>query len=160
MKDDDFADGVYQILAAVDFKLGGGHDVSTGIDYRNDALETFSYWAHCECSCSFYAWEEDLDYQTELRMKQYSDVDPHSSEWWRLYQMEYENVRQGEEREHDEDCSLEEVGFRHFGSGLEVSWYKRVGRSTESNKSMKALDWYKIVVECIESVKSDERMLK
>lgn len=159
MKDEDFADGVYQILAAVNYKLGGGYDTSCGIDYRNDVFETFSYWAHCECSCSYEEWESEIDEQANARMTKYPDVPLDRSEWWRLYHMEYENARQGEEREHDSDCSLEDVGFRHFGSGLEVSWYKRVGRSTGSNKSMKSLDWYKIVVECIESVRDDGRSL-
>jgi hypothetical protein len=59
----------------------------------------------------------------------------------------------GEECRCEEDCPDEKPNFRHFSSGLEVSWYKRVGRSTESNKSMKTLDWYRIVVECLESLK-------
>jgi hypothetical protein len=94
------------------------------------------------------------------RMKQYrpqNEDGAFDSEWWRLYEMEYGNVTQGVEAEHDYGCSLEDVGFRHFESGLEVSWYKRVGRSTESNKSMKTLEWYKTLVECLESVRDDKR---
>lgn len=52
-------------------------------------------------------------------------------------------------------CDVEEPGFRHYASGLEVSWYKRLGRSTESNKLVKPIEWYRIVIDCIESVKRD-----
>ena len=156
MKDEDFADGIYWILDAVNYKLGGEYDSSTGIDYRNDVFETFSFWSHCECTCSRERWEWDMDERTMTQMKNYPDVDEHSKEWWDLYQMEHDNVTQGEVRDHDPDCKLEDVGFRHFGSGLEVSWYKRVGRSAESNIGMKTLDWFKIVTECLESVRDDD----
>jgi len=53
---------------------------------------------------------------------------------------------------HSED-EIDEPHFRHYASGLEVWWYKRVGRSTESNIGMTALEWYRIVVECLESLK-------
>lgn len=156
MKDADFADGIYWILNAINYKLGGGYDSSTGIDYHNDVFETFSFWSHCECTCSLEKWEWDMDQRTMTRMKKYPDVDEHSKEWWDLYQMEHGNVTQGEVRDHDPDCNLEDVGFRHFGSGLEVSWYKRVGRSTKSNNSMKTLDWSRVVTECLESVRDDD----
>lgn len=119
LENKDFADGIYNILKAVDWRLGEGYDVSTGIDYKNDVFETSSFWAHAEdpCFCGVDGFEDH----------------PVSSE-----------------------CGYP-VGFRHFESGLEVNWYKRVGRSTESNKSVKALDWYAIVVQCLESVRDDAR---
>lgn len=156
MKDADFADGIYSILDAINYKLGGEYYSSAGIDYHNDVFETFSFWNHCECTCSLEKWEWDMGERTMSQMKKYPDVDEHSKEWWDLYQMEYGNVTQGEVRDHDPDCNLEDVGFRHFGSGLEVSWYKRVGRSTKSNNSMKTLDWYRVVTECLESVRDDD----
>jgi hypothetical protein len=160
MKGEDFADGLYWLLDAINWKLGGGYDASSGIDYRNDVFESFNFWSHSECDCSYRDWEIDVDLQTMERMKQYrpqNEDGAFDSEWWRLYEMEYGNVTQGVEAEHDYGCSLEDVGFRHFESGLEVSWYKRVGRSTESNKSMKTLEWYKTLVECLESVRDDKR---
>ena len=157
MKDEDFADGIYQILAAIDYVEGGGYDISTGIDYKNDVFETHSYWAHCDnCTCGFEEWSWDIDAQVMERMKKYREEKTDGefdSEWWRLYNMEYGNVTQGEVRTHAEDCDLELPGFLHYASGLRVDWYKRVGRSTESNQGMKSLDWYKIVVECLESVR-------
>lgn len=46
--------------------------------------------------------------------------------------------------------------FKHYATGLEMTWYKRVGRSPESNFNMKALDFYRdVVVDCLESLKRD-----
>jgi len=159
LENEDFADGIYNILKAVDWRLGGGYDVSTGIDYKNDVFETHSYWAHCDtCTCGFEDWSWQIDAQVMERMKQYPGGESESpdSEWWRLYDMEYGNVTQGEERSHADDCELNLPGFYHHSSGLKVEWYKRVGRSTKSNQSMKPLDWYQIVIECLEAIREDD----
>lgn len=156
MENDDFAEGVYNILSAINYIKGGGHDFSTGIDYRNEVFETHSFWAHCDtCTCGFEEWSEVIDSAVMERMKKYpgSEEDELDSEWWRLYNMEYGNVTQGELRTHDDSCGLNLPGFHHFETGLSIRWYKRVGRSTESNKGMKTLEWYKLVVECLESVR-------
>lgn len=156
MKDEDFADGIYWILHAVNYVEGGGYDISCGIDFRNDVFETRNFWgsADADCDCGLAEWEYEIDSQAMDRMKRYGpEPDDLDSEWWRLYNMELRNVTQGETRTHSDTCVLVQPQFRHFSSGLEVSWYKRVGRSTESNKSMKTLDWYRIVVECLESLK-------
>lgn len=119
MKDNEFADGIYWILDAINYKLGGGYDFSTGIDYTNDVFETQAFRAYFEdpCRCGVGPWEDVPHPQTS-------------------------------------ECGYT-PGFCHFESGLEVNWYERVGRFTESNKSMKTLDWFKIVVECLESVRDD-----
>lgn len=157
MENEDFAEGIYNILSAINYINGGGYDFSTGIDYRNSVFETHSFWGNDDCTCGFEEWSWRIDAEVMERMKQYpgSEEDELDSEWWRLYNMERGNVTQGEERSHEDTCALELPGFHHFDSGLKVSWYKRVGRSTESNKSMKTLDWYKLVVECLESVRDD-----
>ena len=119
-------------------------------------FETRDFWAHAddECDCGRSQWEDEISAAVDERMKRY-DLTSVDSEWWRLYRMEWGNVTQGEERYHSASCIILIPQFRHFGSGLEVTWYKRVGRSTESNMSITALDWHKIVVECIESVRDD-----
>lgn len=159
MKNEDFADGIYWILDAINYVESGGYDVSTGIDYKNEVFETHSFWAHCDnCTCGFEEWSWGVDAQVKERMRKYPEEKiegEFDSEWWRLYNMEYGNVTQGEERTHSEDCDLELPGFYHYTSGLKVSWYKRVGRSTESNKPMKSLEWHRIVVECLESVRDN-----
>lgn len=48
--------------------------------------------------------------------------------------------------------------FHHYESGFRFEWYKRIGRSSEvlSEAEPKTLPWYKIVVECLESIRDDE----
>lgn len=194
MKDADFADGIYWILSAVDWRLGGGHDTSTGIDYRNSVFETFSFWAHAECNCTYETrerdWEEGHPHSTECYQSLIRDLGSGYS-WETGEEHGYQEKKNEEaisqarsllgidphtpgsyvhctcgrqerylewvgEATHDANCAIEDVHFRHFESGLEVKWYKRVGRSTESNKDMKILDWHKIIVECLESVRDEE----
>ncbi len=191
MKDEDFADGIYWILDAINFVKGGGYDVSTGIDYRNDVFEAWGFWAHSECTCTYEARERDWDkqnphsqdcYQSVIRSLGFAyswDSENEYDEQQRINEEAISQVcellgidpsasgshvhctcgRSGRYQEwlknatHDDTCAIRDYGFKHFVSGLEVSWYKRVGRSTKSNKSMKTLDWYRIVVECLESVR-------
>lgn len=156
MKNDDFADGIYEILKAVDYVSGGGYDFSCGIDYKNDVFQTWNFWQHAECSCPREKWEWQVDSELqELMASKYADIPEGSSDWWRYYNMEFGNVTQGTIPAHESDCLLEDVGFKHFESGLEVSWYKRVGRDTKSNIPLPSLSWYQIVVECLESLKRD-----
>lgn len=52
------------------------------------------------------------------------------------------------------ECPEDRPQFRHFATGLEVHWYKYIGRSMESNKSMTALEFYRdVVVDCLEELK-------
>lgn len=114
MRDDDFAEGIYSIMKAADYKLGGGRDIGSGVRYKNEVFETIPFQWDCPHDIGF-GYGECPD-----------------------------------------DCLMRMPNFRHFQSGLEVTWYKRVGRSTKSNIGMKDLDWYKIVVECLESVRDDD----
>lgn len=159
MKDGDFSDGIYWILDAVNYQLGGGYDVSSGINYKNDVFETRNFWSDADedCDCGYDDWESKID---EEVMKRIGDLpfpsdQTKSFEWWRNYRREFVNVSQGEERSHETECIVLRPQFQHFASGLKVTWYKRVGRSTKSNQGMKTLDWFKVVVECLESVRND-----
>ena len=52
------------------------------------------------------------------------------------------------------ECPDTRPQFRHFATGLEIRWYKYIGRSMESNKSMTALEFYRdVVVDCLEELK-------
>ena len=48
--------------------------------------------------------------------------------------------------------------FHHYESGFRFEWYKRIGRSSEvlSEVEPKMLPWYKIVVDCLESLHDDK----
>ena len=159
----DFAEGIYHLMAAVGYKLGGGYDPSSGIDYRNDVFESRNFWMHSECHCHVESAEWDLAEAIEARLSEEGVTEPRAVEWthpemqsyWRRYDEVRAELPPGYNLEHT--CGIDEPEFRHFASGLEVRWYKRVGRSTESNMSVKALDWYKMLVECIESVRDDAR---
>lgn len=191
LENEDFADGIYNILNAVDWRLGGGYDVSTGIDYKNDTFESFGYWSHCECDCTYgtrewnweethphtpecyqalirdlgfgYSWDTGLKYSEQETVNEEAcrqaalalGIDPEApgSYVHCTCGQQEEYVEWRDNSEHDDGCSLRDYGFHHFESGLKVEWYKRVGRSTKSNQSMKPLDWYAIVVECLESVR-------
>ena len=55
------------------------------------------------------------------------------------------------------NCPAGLPNFTLKSNGLEVTWYKRMGRSTESSIAMSPLRWYRAVIECIESVRDDPR---
>ena len=158
----DFADGIYHLMEAVSYKLGGGYDPSSGIDYRNEVFESRNFWMHSECGCHVESAEWDLEEAIDARLSQEGVTEP--SVAWDHPDMKAYWKRRYEARDDlapnynlTHTCEIDEPQFRHFASGLEVRWYKRVGRSTESNMSVKALDWYKMLVECIESVRDDAR---
>lgn len=174
----DILAGVDKVLSG---KTDLGH--TSGIDYRNDVFETRNFWAHSECQCDFesleWDWEKQNDhaadcYQSRLKELGFNRATPGG--WERKeaicdqvcrefgidptepgqyvhctcdYYTRYKQFR--DENKHT--CEIDEPNFRHYASGLEVWWYKRVGRSTESNIGMTALEWYRIVVECLESLK-------
>ena len=49
-------------------------------------------------------------------------------------------------------CNGEEPNFRHKKSGLEICWYKWIGRSMEYNKKISSEKWKEIYQECIKSI--------
>lgn len=52
------------------------------------------------------------------------------------------------------ECPDETPQFRHYATGLEITWYKYLGRGMKSNKEMKALEFYRdVVVDCLEALK-------
>lgn len=62
--------------------------------------------------------------------------------------------------EHVETCRYHELNnwyFYHYETGFKYSWYKRIGRSASvvGDVEPRMLDWYQMVVECLESVKND-----
>jgi hypothetical protein len=50
---------------------------------------------------------------------------------------------------HREGCP---PNFEHFGSGLEVNWYKRCGRGTSANQTLPFSKWLSILGECLQSL--------
>lgn len=55
--------------------------------------------------------------------------------------------------DHQPDCPVGLPNFKHFKSGLEIRWYKWIGRDTEFNKKITSRQWEKIFQECVKSIK-------
>lgn len=53
------------------------------------------------------------------------------------------------DNDHESSCSLVIPNFKHYESGLEIKWYKYIGRSMEANMELPHLEWLKIVEECL-----------
>lgn len=53
---------------------------------------------------------------------------------------------------HTDLCKLFLPNFKHYASGLEISWYKYIGRGMEANLDMPYLDWLYVVSECLVSI--------
>jgi len=54
---------------------------------------------------------------------------------------------------HKDTCSLVLSNFKHYKSGLEIRWYKWIGRDMEYNKKISNKEWKKIYNECIKSIR-------
>ncbi len=54
---------------------------------------------------------------------------------------------------HADDCLLEKPNFKHFASGLEVRWYKWIGRNMEYTNEISDDEWQKIYNQCLQSIK-------
>lgn len=62
-----------------------------------------------------------------------------------------------------DDCPANqptEPNFRHKASGLEIRWYKYIGRGEEVSEDIGWRRWRQIVDECIASVDADPRTPK
>jgi len=52
---------------------------------------------------------------------------------------------------HSDKCALELPNFKHYKSGLEIRWYKYLGRDMEYNQKISKKEWNKIFKEVIDS---------
>lgn len=57
--------------------------------------------------------------------------------------------------DHDPECRMVLPNFRHYASGLEIEWYKYIGRGMESNQDLTRREWNAILDECEDSVLRD-----
>jgi len=60
------------------------------------------------------------------------------------------------ENSHDPICPIVVPNFRHFASGIEVRWYKYVGRGMSVNRKASWEEWRHIFEECTLSLKGYE----
>ena len=138
----------------------GGED-GYGVEFSNDVFEMHPYsWDDCECGFDERAddWLDanrhaDHCYQTDVkRAKVWDmlddavardqtlkdlcakyDIDPdepgrmlHCTCDWRLRRTQWL-----ETNDHDPTCCVVRPNFRHYATGFEARWYKRIGRGLE-----------------------------
>lgn len=146
-----------------------------GNEFSNDVFEMFPYWWG-DCDCGFdrreAAWCEMNQhakdcYQTELWRRvdagqRVSDACDEMVRAWRLpefgsavhctcgHQEKYADWRGC--HDHDPRCSMVRPNFKHYASGLEVRWYKYIGRSMEIDGGPDTARWLDILSECMASV--------
>ena len=54
---------------------------------------------------------------------------------------------------HSDECEMDKPNFRHYASGVEVEWYKYIGRSMEYDQSIPVKKWVDIFKESLDSIK-------
>jgi len=59
-----------------------------------------------------------------------------------------------EANNHDARCCVARPNFAHFASGLEVRWYKYIGRSMTWTRHLSRSEWRRVHQDCMESVAS------
>ena len=55
---------------------------------------------------------------------------------------------------HADECQMDKPNFKHYASGVEVEWYKYIGRDMEYDDKVSVEKWVEIFKECIESLSS------
>ena len=60
-----------------------------------------------------------------------------------------------EENTHSDECPIDWPNFRHFASGVEITWYKYIGRDMQINKEVTIQEWLAIFVECVNSLNTE-----
>lgn len=149
--------------------LGG--EWGYGAEYTSTVFEMHPFWWG-DCTCGFEQLEcEWLDahphaddcYQSELERRDYQSPEVLAKEWGipRLgcfchctCGQEQEYVAWHRENAHDPACPEVRPNFRHFESGLEVRWYKYIGRDMELSFTPDREEWNRIIGECFSDVES------
>lgn len=74
------------------------------------------------------------------------------------YNDEYKKWRQT--HDHKPDCRLVIPNFRYKPTGLEIRWYKYIGRGMSSNQEINIVEFRKIIAHCIRSVEEEREKNK
>lgn len=65
-------------------------------------------------------------------------------------------IKWHEENKHSDECPIDWPNFKHYGSGLEITWYKYIGRDMEINRDVTLQEWSAIFVDTINSLNNSE----
>lgn len=159
LANEDFADGLYHLACEIDHLLGGGNDPGAGVPFKNSVFEMWGFWSSSECDiCDEFEWAAEETVLRDHNSAEGSLDDSYQYPHIPNYDTLWKDRLQGLPgyREHLEECEKREWLFHHYSSGLKVKWYKRVGRSTESNVKGSTEGWYRILLECLESLKGEK----
>lgn len=173
---------LYELAQAVDKKLDGYDSGGYAQDFKNDVFEIHPYyWGECSCGYEGVeeAWHSKNKHKQECYQTGYSAIkydwnkqqkkheaaakelcEKHGIDWngglgsavhctcdyrerWREF---------CKENSHKPECGVVLPNFRHFKTGIEVRWYKYIGRGMSCNKDLTAVEFGGIVKECIDSL--------
>jgi len=133
---------------------GGSPAENSGARYANDVFEMRAYcWCEqddCDmcapCTCPDNAWRYFLN------GREVSAEECYAGDW----------LRDGGKRRSVQVpermcavCRGEVVAspnFRHYGMGVDVWWYKYVGRGMQANRELTSLEWLHVQNECVSSL--------
>ncbi|WP_159601619.1 helix-turn-helix domain-containing protein [Agromyces humi] len=157
-----------------------GHFLSAGYgaEFTNGVFEMHSYsMDDCDCGHEFRAWEWESAHPHAEHCFQQAIIEKFGDDAWevdadRLAKFAAEHGITGPgilsactcshaplsaawyaTNDHDPACVIVRPNFRHFKSGVEVRWYKRVGRGMKvTGPTLNAAEWLDLVLECVRSI--------
>lgn len=168
-------DDLYELTRHLDTH---GHEASHGLfggewgygaEFSNTVFEMHPYWwGDCECGHELdeTTWEErnphaPTCYQAELERRDWEGAEELAAEWGLSRFGCAIHCTCGCDKRHQEwvaqhphpgDCPAVRPNFRHHRTGVEVRWYKYLGRGMEIKGSLSAAAWRTVIAECISSV--------
>lgn len=124
------------------FGLGGRFGY--GENFENDVfvMRRF-YWGECTCN---FGGAEDKWYDD------HKEAQDHKNPSYVACWQEFEKLYSG----HADACATQLPNFRHKRTGLEVRWYKWIGRDTES-KNSGGVNLQTVFSECMESLRTNPK---
>ena len=63
-----------------------------------------------------------------------------------------ELIRVHDSIDHSDDCQMDKPNFKHYASGIEVEWYKYIGRGMEYDEDVPIETWVDVFKDCISSI--------
>ncbi len=61
---------------------------------------------------------------------------------------------------HSSTCQVSKPNFKHYASGIEVNWYKYIGRDMDYDEGIPVEQWADVFKECLESIGGKDETTK
>ncbi len=75
-----------------------------------------------------------------------------------MYDINYSNFVKS--ISHSEECQIDKPNFKHYASGIEVEWYKYIGRGMEYDEDVTIEQWVDVFKECLGSIGGKDETTK